>query len=52
MKNVDILIKCDNVVIKRIKKLNVIPSEMENIKLSKDLINNDVNTITIEVEGL
>lgn len=52
MKNVDIVIKCDDVVVKRIKKLNIIPSEMENIKLSKDLISNDTSTITVEVEGL
>ncbi len=50
LKNVDIIIKCDDNVIKRIRKLSVIPSEMENIKIDKKLLDSNARHISVEVE--
>ena len=49
-KNVDILIKADGEVIKKIFRLNLIPSEMENIEISKNLIKEDTKVISIEIK--
>ena len=50
MKNVNIIIKCDGKVIKSIRKINIIPSEMENIKLSKDLLSENTTTLSVEMK--
>ena len=49
-KNVDIVVKADNQIIKKIFKLNLIPSEMENIEITKDLININTKEISVEVK--
>ncbi|MCH5171776.1 MAG: FAD-dependent oxidoreductase [Erysipelotrichales bacterium] len=49
-KNADILIKADDEVIKKIYKLNIIPSEMENIDVSKDLIKPNTKIISVEIK--
>lgn len=50
LKNVDLLIKTDEKVIKKIYKLSIIPSEMEIISLSKDLIAADTKIISVEIK--
>ncbi|MCH5180731.1 MAG: FAD-dependent oxidoreductase [Erysipelotrichales bacterium] len=48
--NVDILIKADDVIIKKIYKLNLIPSEMENIDVTKSLIKPNTKVLSIEIK--
>ena len=49
-KNADIIVKADGKVIKKVYKMNLIPSEMERIMISKDLIDDSAKEITIEVK--
>lgn len=49
-KNVDIVIKADGEIIKKVHKLNLIPSEMENIDIKKELIKEDIKVISVEVK--
>lgn len=48
--NVNIVIKEDEKVIKTIKKMFLLPSEMETITLPKSLLNS-CNSLTLEIEG-
>ena len=49
-KNADILIKADDEIVKKIYKLNIIPSEMENIDISKELIKPSTKIISVEIK--
>lgn len=46
--NVSLVIKDGNEIIKKVKKIRMLPAEMENIKLSKDILNK-INNLSIEV---
>lgn len=49
-KNVDIIIKADDEIIKKVYKMNLIPSEMENIEISRELFNENTKVISVEVK--
>lgn len=49
-KNVDIIIKADDEIIKKVYKINLIPSEMENIEISRELFNENTKVISVEVK--
>ena len=49
-KNVDIIIKADDEIIKNVYKMNLIPSEMENIEISRELFNENTKVISVEVK--
>lgn len=49
-KNVDIIIKADDKIIKKVYKMNLIPSEMENIEISRELFNENTKVISVEVK--
>lgn len=49
-KNKKLVVKSDNNVILEKKRVHMIPSEMENIKISKDLLKNITGNITVSVE--
>lgn len=49
-KNVDIIIKADDEIIKKVYKMNFIPSEMENIEISRELFNENTKVISVEVK--
>ena len=48
--NVDIIIKADDEIIKKVYKMNLIPSEMENIEISRELFNDNTKVISVEVK--
>ena len=49
-KNVDIIIKADDEIIKKVYKMNLIPSEMENIEILRELFNENTKVISVEVK--
>lgn len=49
-KNVDIIIKADDEIIKKVYKMNLIPSEMENIEILLELFNENTKVISVEVK--
>lgn len=49
-KNVDIIIKANDEIIKKVYKMNLIPSEMENIEISRELFNENTKVISVEVK--
>ncbi|EPZ58770.1 sarcosine oxidase alpha subunit domain protein [[Clostridium] sordellii ATCC 9714] len=49
-KNKKLVVKSDYKVILEKKRLHMIPSEMENIKISKDLFKDIKGNITVSVE--
>ena len=49
-KNVDIIIKADDEIIKKVYKMNLIPSEMENIEISRELFNENTKVVSVEVK--
>ncbi len=49
-KNADIIIKADDEIIKKVYKMNLIPSEMENIEISRELFNENTKVISVEVK--
>ena len=49
-KNKKLVVKSDDKVILEKKRLHMIPSEMENIKISKDLFKDIKGNITVSVE--
>ncbi len=49
-KNVDIIIKADDEIIKKVYKMNLIPSEMENIEISRELFDENTKVISVEVK--
>lgn len=49
-KDINILIKENNEVIRKIYKPAIVPSEMEIVKIKKELIKNSGHTLSVEVE--